>query len=689
MIKITKATNNQAGITLLSLIITIIILLILATVAMSTFKGDGIIKNSQKAVDMAKVESMREEIKMAIINEIVKNDREITIEQIIEQLEKQGIIKAGDCNIETGQVKTQPDGYVYEIKEKANGDWEVTYIGNGELTLPELLIALSPNTTGITNSVTITMTAKAESGISSYTLPKGTEQNVASGTKEITTTYTATENGTYTFTVTNGNGKTESKSITIDNILEGVIVISASPTTPTKEKVTVTVTWPSEASSAIKEMQVGEGNWQVCTGEESSVEVMVNCTVKARVRNSVEEIKTATCEITNIDKTNPTVTAKEEAVTITEGDSHSLGEYFTITANGTYGIASTVYTDTSNGNAVVSNTNTLAVGTHTIKCTVTKETGASANASMTIVVESALTILSSTTKFTDTLGNSYTVPGGFGVRTDLATTVDKGIVIEDSDGNQFVWVPVGTITKSDGSTVTIELGRYTFDTSNGTPALQQSASNYAATVTIESEYTELATFRESNFKSDTSGLNATAYKLKEWIDTTKANGGYYIARYEASFGSGDTISSVSSGTAAVTNQKPQFKQSKSAGLNDVDGVTSTPGMLWNYIRQGDASKACRNMYEGNEYNGKDYVDCDLVNSYAWDTAIVFIEKCSDNSNYANANRGSNTELYNTGTDTGKTTDMVCNIYDMAGNLEEWTTETCSGSYLARRVPLYL
>ena len=300
-------------------------------------------------------------------------------------------------------------------------------------------------------------------------------------------------------------------------------------------------------------------------------------------------------------------------------------------------------------------------------------------------VTTATEIQSETTEYKDAKGNKVVVPGGFKVRTDLATTVDKGIVIEDSDGNQFVWVPVGTITKSDGSEVTIELGRYTFNTSNGTPKLQQSASNYESSVPISSYYTELAIFRESSFDNATTSTNATAYRLKEWINSATSNEGYYIARYEASFGSGDKISSVSGGTAAVTNQKPEFKQSSSASSSsNIATVTSTPGMLWNYIRQGDASKACRNMYVGNEYNGKDYVDCDLVNSYAWDTAIVFIEKCSDKSNYANAYDGNGT-LYNTGTDTGKTTDIVCNIYDMAGNLMEWTTEYSSdaGSSNAR------
>ena len=41
-----------------------------------------------------------------------------------------------------------------------------------------------------------------------------------------------------------------------------------------------------------------------------------------------------------------------------------------------------------------------------------------------------------------------------------------------------------------------------------------------------------------------------------------------------------------------------------------------------------------------------------------------------NSNYANADRGTNTTLKNT----GETGDEKCKIFDMAGNTAEWTTE---------------
>ena len=67
------------------------------------------------------------------------------------------------------------------------------------------------------------------------------------------------------------------------------------------------------------------------------------------------------------------------------------------------------------------------------------------------------------------------------------------------------------------------------------------------------------------------------------------------------------------------------------------------------------------------------VESDLVNSYAWDTAIVFIQEMG-NKNYANK-ASVNSSRKNTGT----TGDEVCNIHDMASNCIEWSTEYSTGA----------
>ncbi len=222
-----------------------------------------------------------------------------------------------------------------------------------------------------------------------------------------------------------------------------------------------------------------------------------------------------------------------------------------------------------------------------------------------------------------------------------------------------MWVPVGNgIKKSDGTTVGITLGRYTFangtsdkDTNGnvlakGTPTLKQDAANYTQEVEISyssRNYKELATSRAGVASNGLDGLNTTALNLKGFVDSVKANGGYYIARYEASYG---------------TDGKANSKVSNSYSGSNVEGK------LWNYITQINAATASRSLYST--------VNSDLINSYAWDTAIVYIQNFSGDTDYSKQN-SLNKSLANTGVNS----DEKCKINDMASNTYEWTTEYCT------------
>ena len=161
-------------------------------------------------------------------------------------------------------------------------------------------------------------------------------------------------------------------------------------------------------------------------------------------------------------------------------------------------------------------------------------------------------VVDKNTKAEDAYGNKITIPKGFKVVAhgtvagsatytysgDNIPAVQDGIVIENgTDGNQFVWVPVGTIKNKNNTTNTITLGRYSsFTATNGvyTPAQVASVENCTQEVTINTNYKELSVFRAGNTATDSTAQNATARNLKEFISTTLSNGGYYIARFEAS-----------------------------------------------------------------------------------------------------------------------------------------------------------
>ena len=272
----------------------------------------------------------------------------------------------------------------------------------------------------------------------------------------------------------------------------------------------------------------------------------------------------------------------------------------------------------------------------------------------------------------DTNGNLIKVPKGFKIAADSGLNVTEGIVIEDNDiktgignnrGNQYVWIPVGNgIKKSDGTTVNITLGRYIFadgrydkDTNGnvlakGTPILKQDAANYTQEVEISynnKRYKELSTSRAGAASNGTDGLNTTALNLKGFVDSVKANGGYYIARYEASYGTDGKANSKVSDSYTTSSSTPNKE-----------------GQLWNNITQIDAATASRNLYTG--------VNSDLINSYAWDTAIVYIQNFSGDTDYSKRT-SLNRDLANTGANS----DEKCKINDMASNTYEWTTEYCT------------
>ena len=266
----------------------------------------------------------------------------------------------------------------------------------------------------------------------------------------------------------------------------------------------------------------------------------------------------------------------------------------------------------------------------------------------------------------DDYGNGVKVPAGFKITEDSATAVTGGVVIEDSTagdentkGSQFVWIPVGNvITDSNGSTTTITLGRYKF-ASDGTKTLVQSAENWSQEVAISTYFKELAS---SSFG------NSVAKDLEDFVTKALSSGGYYIGRYEA----GDAYATDSSRTGTGNVSNPN------------NPIVCKGGVYpYNYINQADASSLCQGMYSSINF------ESDLTNSYAWDTAIVFIQEFSGDTNYS-TQVGINTAravqkcgesiLDSSYVDEGdEVQDIRCNIYDMAGNTEEWSTETSSNS----------
>ena len=276
-----------------------------------------------------------------------------------------------------------------------------------------------------------------------------------------------------------------------------------------------------------------------------------------------------------------------------------------------------------------------------------------------------------------TVVDGVTVPSGF---THIAgESKEEGIVVADSKGNEFVWVPVtkkedgtptapyvetnGMLTKKDGTQVEIQLGRYSFDRTTG------------ETTTAPSGYSE-----DTSANHNPDYENAIALSIENFKTSVEENGGYYIARYEAGVTSNTAFSAED-----MLDEWTAPNDTWTAYDGDSSDIVIKSGeKVWNYVTQKKASELCINLKTSNGYTD---VTSDLVNSYAWDTAIVFIQKCGTDNNYANqlgtsttpdnpSNLGEAKLAQGNGKDKA---DTQCNIYDMAGNCVEWTTETSSVS----------
>ena len=150
--------------------------------------------------------------------------------------------------------------------------------------------------------------------------------------------------------------------------------------------------------------------------------------------------------------------------------------------------------------------------------------------------------------------------------------------------------------------------------------------------------------------------NTHAKDIMAFRSKTISNHGYYIGRYEA---------------RTAVERKENNELTKVTEIND--------GYVYNWVTQPEAAEASREMYNNSNF------ESDLTNSYAWDTALLFLQKFDNRENKDNLKPYSrqvslNGSLLNKGTNnltTSNKQDVICNIYDMASNCFEWSTETTS------------
>lgn len=219
---------------------------------------------------------------------------------------------------------------------------------------------------------------------------------------------------------------------------------------------------------------------------------------------------------------------------------------------------------------------------------------------------------------------------------NLTTDYNKGLVIQDEFENQFVWVPVKNIA------------------------------NFKKDYSFKSIYSADST--------NTSDLYLPE-NVKE-IETIKKYGGFYIGRYESMF-------DYNSGNIRVAVKK-SLKATDTIDWSNKKNQEYT-SYLWNYITFYDAKKYSELMAKSYDYN-TEKVLTNLVTGTQWDTTINWIKATNnikDDSvwgNYIDSSEKAKIDGSGKIQISGYSKSWCKNnIYDMAGNLWEWTNETYTTS----------
>ena len=217
------------------------------------------------------------------------------------------------------------------------------------------------------------------------------------------------------------------------------------------------------------------------------------------------------------------------------------------------------------------------------------------------------------------------IPKGF---TYKEGTKDTGLVIEDEKGNEFVWVPA-----------------------------------------TESTYVKDISFPSiNNFITESTDDDTLPNGITDETADVKKYGGFYIGRYEAGIPEGDT--SPSNKTGIPVSKK---------------GAT-----VWINISYTNSKASAESMIKN------EYVQTGLITGKAWDTTCHWIKDSLSsinklasltNSRYygnykdslAPANENSGTKRTAGFSENWKTK----NIYDLAGNVWEWTSEADTSVFIFR------
>ena len=284
------------------------------------------------------------------------------------------------------------------------------------------------------------------------------------------------------------------------------------------------------------------------------------------------------------------------------------------------------------------------------------------------------TAVSQKTKYKDKNGDIAVIPRGFKVSSNSKEqTIDDGLVVIAKDGSEFVWIPVEDASTmygidSDGN----YLGKLYEDGDLSSPLnWTESGGVMKWTLTSGSESNRepalLSSYdTDSQYYSDIAGFtnqtqfeNSMKNKFEEMVKYVDQYGGFYIGRYETSFGK-----STNGITKAQSVKNVESMTADSDSANTWYGLYKYHSSYSEFLGEVDVlPEVGSSMIYGSQY----------------DQMMIWLNSNEIDVTSATPNGASRNTSRITGS---RDNDKLNNIYDLLGNSFEWTLEA---SYTYSRV----
>ena len=587
-------TKEIKGITLVTLAVTIVILLILAGVSTSLIIGNDSLfdmaKSTQKVQTIAGIKEALELEKV----DIQVESKTVNLENYLEQ------ISTGKKNYDLSSKETIDDKnayiivndqYKFLIKDKENGDVEITYEGvavSGDLTLSSY-----EETYTYPNSGTFTVTNNVSGGELSV---ESDAPNIATASiKENTITVVpGTTAGKANIIVkSSANGDyAENKNIHIATVENGTISLSVTP---------YEGTYDGQAHNAITQVDVNPSDAKLeysldgNTYSETMPTITNTSEFTVTVKASKAGYKTqTTTETVKVNKANGNLTLSATSGTIAYPNNTS----FTVSNNtGSLSVSS------SNSNiasaSISGNTVTVKSGTTAGKAIITVTSAAATNynaksATYTATVQNG-TISLSATPYSGTYdGKAHNALTKVSVNPS-----DAKIEYSINGGTYSTTMP--TITNTSSFTVTVKASKAGYKTQTTTETVKVNKANGSLTL---SSYSGTITCPNSTSFTASGTGSISAWSSNTGVATVTVSGNTIIVKSVGAGSATITVKSAAStnynektATYTVTVKNPTFTEGSGVGYYaDTDGDGTPDGIIFEDFKVGGSGKWGRTKY---------------------------------------------------------------------------------------------